>query len=273
MKLTSQLDRNHFRSLFCSSLTSILPLHSESSSDEKPQEPDVDKKSPSDSVDSADDVLDGFDDSFVEFGKLPRTSTLDPTLYSKPNPFAHGVDPFADFDSLTPTSDQNDPFTNVITRIPEQPAQIRRTSGSFIPPEQAPSEMPPSGLNPPASTLSPQPLLSPNAQGPLIDFGDVRSSTEPLSSSSTSGVTTDIESSSSPVSPTTSGTSGVTSDEPLFSSGSQSSSSSGKRFSSSASSSSDSGVKVITGSQAKKGQSPLVNKKGIREHDFLVQQQ
>ena len=244
-------------------MTSILSFHSESSSDEKPQKPEADKKSPSDSVDSADDVLDGFDDSFVQgFARLPRTNTLDPALYHRSNPVAQiaQVDPFADFDSVTPILNQNDPFTNVITRVPEEPAQIQPTSGSFTSSEQAPSGMLSSGSRPPASA----PLLSPHDQGPLIDFGDLKSSSSVERSSS--GVSTDIDSFSSPVSSSTSATSGVTSDEPLFSSGSQSSAGSGKRFSSSASSSSDSGVKVAAGGHVNKEQH--VNKKGNRKHDF-----
>jgi hypothetical protein len=256
-----------------------LFFHSDSSSDEKlPESEDTaatdlqmkNDEKPED-VDSADDALSdlGFVDSFVPTKPLPPkhpptnpfAQTDGPPMPSKPtatNAFGQSVDPFSDFDSVIPNVDQNDPFTRVITRLPEQPAPIHQVPGSTS--EQAPSEIPPSGLRPSTNSVSLTPshqtpvnrnsFSPPNNQGPLIDLGgelESPSSTDPRSSSSTSG---------------------VMSDDLLFSSGSHSSNESGKRFSSSASSSSDSGVKTSAKiPPIKKEQNAHSNKKGI-QHDL-----
>ncbi|CAB4022066.1 Hypothetical predicted protein [Paramuricea clavata] len=234
--------------------------HLEMKNDEKPED-----------VDSADDALSdlGFVDFFVRTKHLPPkhpptnpfAQTEGPPMPSKPtatNPFAQSVDPFSDFDSVTPNVYQNDPFTRVITRLPEQPAPIHQVPGN--PSEQAPSEIPPSGLRPSTNSMSLTPshqtpvtrnsFSPPNNHGPLIDLGgelELPSSTDPRSSSSTSG---------------------VMSDDLLFSSGSHSSNESGKRFSSSASSSSDSGMKTSAKiPPIKKEQNAHSNKKGLTASD------
>ena len=199
-------------------------------------------------MDSADDVLSpGFQDSFVDpIAKThppkhppttnPFASDDDPFLvrthrftmgssHPPTNPFAQSVDPFADFDSVAPNVDENDPFTNVITRAPEHPAPIHQTP--FIPPEQAPPHHQPSACQPP---VAPRPLSPSKHQAPLIDLGEPE--TEPQH-------------------PQRNSLHAVASDDPLFSSGSQSSQDSGKRFSSSASSSSDSGAKTLNHSPKK----------------------
>ena len=240
---------------------------SESSSDEKLQETDAKDKPLSDDVDSADDVLDTINDieepvkrprpgnPFTQTEALPtNSSALNPfTEHANPfnqntDPFAQNADPFADFDSVAPHFNPNDPFTSVVTRLPEHPAPIHQNPPS----ELAPSVVPPQGLKPQTNsrslTPSPQSPVSPNSsltnnQGPLIDLGENDSSS------------TDPRSTSSPT--------GITSDDLLFSSGSHSSTGSGKRFSSSASSSSDSGVKLGTGSSSTKVETGHTDKKGL----------
>ena len=161
------------------------------------------------------------------------------------------VDPFSDF-SIPLNLNQNDPFTTVVTRLPEQPATIHQASGSFIPSEKASYEKISSGLQPTTNSgssassktsVTPSSLSPTNNQAPLIDLREFDSfpSQEPRSPSSLS--------------------SAVTSDEPLFSSGSLSSTGSGKRFSSSASSSSDGGTKSLN-YVSKKEQNTHPNKKG-----------
>ncbi|XP_028410994.1 GTPase-activating protein and VPS9 domain-containing protein 1-like isoform X2 [Dendronephthya gigantea] len=254
---------------------------SNDSSDEKPPE-----HGKSDDVDSAEDCVKedmGFDDSFVEFSSTnPFAENVDETNPNKlieTIPSAHNVDPFAGFDSEFPVLSKDDPFTSVVTRLPEQPAHIYQPPASLINHlEQAPSKIPtnigtlstsssnPSSQSqnslspnssspfPNSSSLSSEALSPQNNQAPLIDLGDSESwSTDAVTSSMATEVL-------------------------QFSSGSQSSNESGKRFSSSASSSSDSGVKLpslkkepnIMNSKKEKKGGEVHRKKSLRDIQHAI---